>query len=336
MLARLDQRDRRALASGAAGAADAVQVGLGRVRHVVVDDVRQVLDVEAARGDVGGDEQIRLAFAEPRHDAVALPLLHAAVQRLGAVAVRVQRLDQRVDLEPGAAEDERRRRRSRSRARARAPPPCAGAPRCRRPGGPAASCRPRSSRARSRSARDPSDAGSRSTGSAAASSPRTAPSGVPSASPRGSRRDPRRSPCRASRRPRRGRASAACRARACRGGCDRARAPAWRRRCWRRARARGSAGASARRRTAAARSASSRARTCGSPRRPASPARASAPAPGPTCADGRRRPPRRSRCSIGSANAAVLPVPVAACAEQVAARRAAAGWSSRWMGVGSS
>ena len=73
----------------------------------------------------------------------------------------------------------------------------------------------RLSRARSRRAPDPSGDAWRSTGCAAASSPRTAPSAGPPASPRGSRRDPRRSPCRASRRPRRGPASAACRAPAC-------------------------------------------------------------------------------------------------------------------------
>ena len=110
MLARLGERDRGAAAAGAAGAADAVDVRLGGGRHVVVDDVREVLDVEAARGDVGGDEQVGLAVAEAAHHAVALPLLHAAVQRLGAVAVRVERLDERLDLEPRAAEHERRRR----------------------------------------------------------------------------------------------------------------------------------------------------------------------------------------------------------------------------------
>ena len=51
-----------------------------------------------------------LPRAEAVHHRVALPLLHAAVQRLGAVAVRVERLDERVHLEPRAAEDERRRR----------------------------------------------------------------------------------------------------------------------------------------------------------------------------------------------------------------------------------
>ena len=54
-------------------------------------------------------EQVGLLRAEQSHHAIALPLLHAAVQRLGAVAVRVERLDQRLDLEPRAAEHERRR-----------------------------------------------------------------------------------------------------------------------------------------------------------------------------------------------------------------------------------
>ena len=64
MLARFGQRDRGSAAPGAARAADAVHVGVGRGRHVVVDDVRQPLDVEAARGDVGGDEQVGLRRRE--------------------------------------------------------------------------------------------------------------------------------------------------------------------------------------------------------------------------------------------------------------------------------
>ena len=45
-----------ARAAGAAGAADAVHVVLGDVRQLVVHDVRQLFDVEAARGEVGRDE----------------------------------------------------------------------------------------------------------------------------------------------------------------------------------------------------------------------------------------------------------------------------------------
>jgi hypothetical protein len=55
-----------------------------------------------------------------------------------------------------------------------------------------------------------------------------------------------------------------------------------------------------------------------------------------TSADGSpAAPPARQRCSSGSANAAVLPVPVAAWPEQVAPS-SSGGIASRWIGVGSS
>ena len=57
LLALRDERDRLAVAADAAGAADAVHVHLGLVGQVVVDDVRDLRDVEAARGDVGRHEQ---------------------------------------------------------------------------------------------------------------------------------------------------------------------------------------------------------------------------------------------------------------------------------------
>ena len=47
--------------AGARGAADAVDVALRHVRQVVVHDVADALDVDAARGDVGGDEHARRA-----------------------------------------------------------------------------------------------------------------------------------------------------------------------------------------------------------------------------------------------------------------------------------
>ena len=61
---RRHEREGRAGAAGAAGAADAVDIVVGVVRHVVVEDVADVRDVEAARGDVGGDQQLQLAVAE--------------------------------------------------------------------------------------------------------------------------------------------------------------------------------------------------------------------------------------------------------------------------------
>ena len=110
MLARLGQGNRRAAAARPSGAADAVQVDFRRRRHVVVDDVGEVLDVESAGGDIGRNQQVGLLRPEQAHDAIALTLNHSAVQRFGLVSVRMERLDERIDLEPGAAEHQRRDR----------------------------------------------------------------------------------------------------------------------------------------------------------------------------------------------------------------------------------
>ena len=72
LLLRLDEGDRAARAPDAAGAADAVDVDVRRDRHVEVDDVRDGRDVEAAGGDVGGDEDRHAAALEREHHAVAL------------------------------------------------------------------------------------------------------------------------------------------------------------------------------------------------------------------------------------------------------------------------
>ena len=111
VLARLDQGDRGALAAGPADAPDAVHVRLRRAGHVVVDHVGQLLDVEAARGHVGGHEQVDGPGAQPAHHPVALVLVHAAVQRLGAKAPAVQALGELVYLVPGPAEHDRGTRR---------------------------------------------------------------------------------------------------------------------------------------------------------------------------------------------------------------------------------
>ncbi len=72
--------------SGARGAAGAVQVGLGVLGRVDVHDERDVVDVDAAGGDVGGDEDVDLALLELRHRARAGVLRHAAVQAAGVDA----------------------------------------------------------------------------------------------------------------------------------------------------------------------------------------------------------------------------------------------------------
>jgi hypothetical protein len=50
------KRNRLALGTDAGGAADAVDVVLGVLREIVVDDVADALDVETAAGDIGGNQ----------------------------------------------------------------------------------------------------------------------------------------------------------------------------------------------------------------------------------------------------------------------------------------
>ena len=110
LLARFDERDRDAFATCASGSADAMDVRLGVRRDVVVDDVRDVLDVEAACRDVGCHEDVEGAVAEAVHDPVALVLCHAAVQRGSIVAMTGELLGKVLDLAARPGEDQRRGR----------------------------------------------------------------------------------------------------------------------------------------------------------------------------------------------------------------------------------
>ena len=76
-----DDGDGGAGLAGAAGAADAVDVVVGVMRHVEIEDVADVGNVEAAGGDVGGDQQLDLAVAERVERGGARRLVQVAVQR---------------------------------------------------------------------------------------------------------------------------------------------------------------------------------------------------------------------------------------------------------------
>src|SRR5690606_23917734 len=80
-VARIGQQYGAAGAAGATGAADAMYVGVIVVRHVVVDDMADAFDIEAARGDIGGDQHVNFAELEQRNGLFALRLIHVAVDR---------------------------------------------------------------------------------------------------------------------------------------------------------------------------------------------------------------------------------------------------------------
>ncbi len=81
------EADRVAFRAGARGAADAVDVVLGVLRQVVVEDVGDVRDVQAARGDVRADQDREFAAVEVGDHPQALLLRHVARDRLGVEAV---------------------------------------------------------------------------------------------------------------------------------------------------------------------------------------------------------------------------------------------------------
>jgi hypothetical protein len=107
MLTCLGEGDGHAFTAGATGAANAMDISIGRRRHVVVDDMRHMLDVQASSGHVGRDEEVRRAVAEAPHDAIALLLRQPAVQRLGAIATSAEGLRQLVHLGPCPAKHDR-------------------------------------------------------------------------------------------------------------------------------------------------------------------------------------------------------------------------------------
>ena len=73
-----DQGDRDTGLAGSPGPPCAVHVNLGRLGRRIADDVAQIADVDAARGHVGGDQNLELAGLDAIHRLLA--------RRLGEIA----------------------------------------------------------------------------------------------------------------------------------------------------------------------------------------------------------------------------------------------------------
>src|SRR5574341_374816 len=65
---------------------DAMDVGIGSVGHIVVDDMRDVLHIESARRDVGGNHDGKVPALETAERMLALSLRAVAVQTCDAKA----------------------------------------------------------------------------------------------------------------------------------------------------------------------------------------------------------------------------------------------------------
>src|SRR5260370_5602109 len=100
------ERQGDARGAGARGAADAMNVALGVGRQLVVDDVGHAVDVDAARGEIGGDQHAGLAAAEIVERLLARILALVAVDRLGDDTAVLERLGDPVGAALGAGEDD--------------------------------------------------------------------------------------------------------------------------------------------------------------------------------------------------------------------------------------
>src|SRR5438874_1254269 len=77
------------------------------MRHIEIEDVADDRDIEAAGGDVGGDQHRNLALAKLVEGRGARRLIHVAVQGADGEAVLLQRLVDHGDFALAVAEDER-------------------------------------------------------------------------------------------------------------------------------------------------------------------------------------------------------------------------------------
>src|SRR5437899_20269 len=86
-----DQHEGMALPAGSSRAADAVDIILRMDRRVIVEDMADFGNIEAAGGDVGGDEIGDLSGAERFEGLEPRMLVHIAVQCRSIEAVPFER-----------------------------------------------------------------------------------------------------------------------------------------------------------------------------------------------------------------------------------------------------
>src|SRR5262249_18655655 len=95
--------DGNAARPGTRGAADAVDIALGLVRQLEIDDMAHAVDIDAARRDIGRDEDARLSGTEIVESPLPRALRLVAMNRLGRDARLGEALGEavRAMLRPG-------------------------------------------------------------------------------------------------------------------------------------------------------------------------------------------------------------------------------------------
>ena len=83
----MDDSNRNSRLSGTSSSAAAMVVDVIVVGKAVADDVGEVVNVKATCRNVGGNQQLKVAFTEFFHHGIALSLREVAMQGIGIVAV---------------------------------------------------------------------------------------------------------------------------------------------------------------------------------------------------------------------------------------------------------
>ncbi len=106
-LARADKRHSDSSVASASGSPDAVNVGVMVSWRIEVDHVRDPVDVDPARRDVGCDKRVNVSGLKARQSPLALALRLVAVDRDGPLATSVEALDEAIGTALGADEHDR-------------------------------------------------------------------------------------------------------------------------------------------------------------------------------------------------------------------------------------
>lgn len=101
-----DEVDSDTLTAETATTTDTVDVVLTVGGEVVVDDQRDLLDVDTTSQQIGGDEDTRGARAELLHDKITLGLVHVTVHGGDGEVTGGELVSEPVNLSAGVAEDD--------------------------------------------------------------------------------------------------------------------------------------------------------------------------------------------------------------------------------------
>jgi hypothetical protein len=101
-----DKVDRNTLSSESTTSTDSVDVVLLGSGEIVVDDQRDLLDVDTSGQKVGGDQDSGRTGSELLHDDLSLSLVHVSVHGRDGELSLVEFGGEPVDLSSGRAEDD--------------------------------------------------------------------------------------------------------------------------------------------------------------------------------------------------------------------------------------